>query len=121
MNRVLRVANNGCPLRDHDSYLNKGISMQSNVLEQAPSSAKLFRNAFAKRGDDLRKRSRLGETAIHTLLFICGAVSVLTTVGIIYVLEINLLSGCTTYMAMFLPVLTHVLCLVLFKYRRVIL
>jgi phosphate transport system permease protein len=35
---------------------------------------------------DLRRRVRPGESVIQALLFVCGAVSILTTVGIIYVL-----------------------------------
>ena len=34
----------------------------------------------------LRKRPRLGETIIRASLFACGAISILTTVGIVYVL-----------------------------------
>ncbi|MDX1520721.1 MAG: hypothetical protein R3264_03775, partial [Anaerolineae bacterium] len=34
----------------------------------------------------LRKHSRLGETLIEAFLFFCGAVSILTTVGIVFVL-----------------------------------
>ena len=30
---------------------------------------------------DLRKRFRLGETAIQAVLFLCGAFSILTTIG----------------------------------------
>jgi phosphate transport system permease protein len=33
---------------------------------------------------DLRKRRRLGETVIQGFLFFCGAVSILTTIGIVY-------------------------------------
>jgi phosphate transport system permease protein len=35
---------------------------------------------------NLRKRRRLGESTIQTFLFLCGAISILTTIGIIYVL-----------------------------------
>lgn len=35
---------------------------------------------------DLRKRSRIGERLIEGFLFFCGAVSILTTIGIIFVL-----------------------------------
>jgi phosphate transport system permease protein len=35
---------------------------------------------------DLRRRARLGESVIQALLFICGAISILTTIGIVYVL-----------------------------------
>ena len=34
----------------------------------------------------LRKRSRLGETLIEAFLFLCGAISILTTLGIVFVL-----------------------------------
>lgn len=35
---------------------------------------------------DLRKKPRIGESIIQTLLFVCGAISILTTLGIVYVL-----------------------------------
>lgn len=35
---------------------------------------------------DLRRRSRPGEHAVQAFLFLCGAVSILTTLGIVYVL-----------------------------------
>src|SRR5262245_50107844 len=35
---------------------------------------------------DLRKKPRLGETIIHAFLALCGALSILTTVGIVFVL-----------------------------------
>jgi phosphate transport system permease protein len=35
---------------------------------------------------DLRKRTRVGESVIQTLLFLCGILSIFTTIGIIYVL-----------------------------------
>lgn len=35
---------------------------------------------------ELRKRPRLGESIIEILLFVCGAISILTTVGIVFVL-----------------------------------
>lgn len=37
-------------------------------------------------GVDLRHRARMGETLIQGFLFFCGAVSILTTAGIVYVL-----------------------------------
>lgn len=43
----------------------------------------------AKRGErpiDLRKQRRIGESVIHLLLALCGAISVITTIGIVYVL-----------------------------------
>lgn len=35
---------------------------------------------------DLRKRPRIGETIIQTILFICGFISIFTTLGIVFVL-----------------------------------
>jgi phosphate transport system permease protein len=37
-------------------------------------------------GFNLNRRLRLGESMIQGFLFLCGAVSILTTIGIIYVL-----------------------------------
>ncbi len=34
--------------------------------------------------DELKKRPRIGETLIQGFLFLCGAISILTTVGIVY-------------------------------------
>lgn len=41
-------------------------------------------NARYDRSFDLRKRRRWGETLIHILLFLSGAISILTTIGIVY-------------------------------------
>jgi phosphate transport system permease protein len=41
---------------------------------------------------DLRRRRRLGEGAIQGFLFLCGALSILTTIGIVYVLGSESLS-----------------------------
>lgn len=60
--------------------------MQNNTLEQAAGGRMLMGGAFANRRNDLRKRTRLGEMIIQAFLFICGAISIMTTVGIIYVL-----------------------------------
>ena len=38
------------------------------------------------KADELAKKPRLGESAIQTVLFICGAISILTTIGIVYIL-----------------------------------
>jgi phosphate transport system permease protein len=38
------------------------------------------------RPSDLRRRPRLGETLIQSFLFLCGALSIFTTLGIVYVL-----------------------------------
>ena len=45
-----------------------------------------LRNAANVTASTLRKRSRPGETLIQGFLFVCGAISIFTTVGIIYVL-----------------------------------
>ena len=47
------------------------------------------RTDFARRSDQafrqsLEKRMRPGETVIHGFLFLCGAISILTTIGIVY-------------------------------------
>jgi phosphate transport system permease protein len=41
---------------------------------------------------DLRRRSHLGERLIQGFLFLCGAVSILTTLGIVYELSVESLS-----------------------------
>ena len=42
--------------------------------------------AYKAKGEklDLRRRPRVGETLIQVFLFLCGAISILTTVGIVY-------------------------------------
>jgi phosphate transport system permease protein len=45
---------------------------------------------------DLRKRTRIGESIIQGLLFFCGAVSILTTLGIVFVLGTESLNFFTT-------------------------
>lgn len=37
-----------------------------------------------QRSDNLRKRPRIGEGVIQAFLFLCGAISILTTIGIVY-------------------------------------
>jgi phosphate transport system permease protein len=52
-----------------------------------PGQRKLTQAATGDSGNvDLRRRARLGESVIQALLFICGAISILTTIGIVYVL-----------------------------------
>lgn len=36
--------------------------------------------------DELAKKPRVGESIIQTILFVCGAISILTTIGIVYIL-----------------------------------
>ena len=65
----------------------KGDFMQNDMAKQVSESAALFSGAFATRSNDLRKRQRFGETTIQVFLFLCGVVSILTTLGIVYVLS----------------------------------
>jgi phosphate transport system permease protein len=44
------------------------------------------KHLWANRSFDLRKRPRIGETIVQALLFFSGAVSILTTIGIVYIL-----------------------------------
>jgi phosphate transport system permease protein len=53
----------------------------ARVSAEARSAA-----AAIERPLDLRKRPRIGETIIQTILFICGFVSIFTTLGIVWVL-----------------------------------
>jgi phosphate transport system permease protein len=57
------------------------------MAEQARVNAEArATGTMAARGDDLRKRPRIGETIIQTALFICGFISIFTTLGIVWVL-----------------------------------
>lgn len=59
----------------------------TSFQEDAQSAASLVNAQTGGPGDFvLRKRSRLGETIIQGFLFFCGALSILTTAGIVYVL-----------------------------------
>lgn len=58
------------------------MANSSEVL--APN--KVLSDESAKRHSDLKKRPRLGETVIQAILFISAAISILTTIGIVYVL-----------------------------------
>jgi phosphate transport system permease protein len=67
------------------------MGMQSELpTTTLPSSSKssLLKTpkATVQRTLDLRKRRRIGESVIQTFLALCGLISVLTTVGIVYVL-----------------------------------
>lgn len=61
--------------------------MQSDLLNGGSSNSDHYHCAFAARGNDLKKRSRYGESVIHAFLFLCGVISILTTLGIVYVLS----------------------------------
>ncbi|MEM7134863.1 MAG: phosphate ABC transporter permease subunit PstC [Chloroflexota bacterium] len=60
--------------------------MQKELLGNQSQAAALVGGAFAARSGDLKKRRRWGESVIQGLLFLCGVISILTTVGIVYVL-----------------------------------
>jgi len=56
------------------------MTQQSEMFGTVQSSAlKTWRG-----GLDLLKRPRVGEVIIQTILFLCGALSILTTIGIVY-------------------------------------
>lgn len=57
------------------------------MQSELSASATLVRNVAATEPPfSLRRRLRIGEQIIQAVLFLCGAISVLTTVGILYVL-----------------------------------
>lgn len=56
--------------------------LPANTMPYAVSNA----NAMDGSALDLRKKRRIGETIIQTFLALCGALSILTTVGIVFVL-----------------------------------
>jgi len=56
------------------------------VATTKATSFRALRGLATDTATSLRKRPRPGETAIQSFLFVCGAISIFTTVGIIYVL-----------------------------------
>ena len=52
----------------------------------ATSQPSAIAETGASISSDLRKHPRLGETLIETFLFLCGAISILVTIGIVFVL-----------------------------------
>jgi phosphate transport system permease protein len=64
--------------------MQEGMTM---VAEKASASGR-----FANGVVDLRKRSRIRESLIYAFLFLCSAISILTTVGIVYELSRESLS-----------------------------
>jgi len=56
------------------------------VATTKATSFRVLRGLATDTATSLRKRPRPGETAIQSFLFVCGAISIFTTVGIIYVL-----------------------------------
>jgi phosphate transport system permease protein len=57
--------------------------MMSNISKMA-SETQAVSDASTKNNNRLKKRPRPGETLIQGFLFFCGAVSILTTIGIIF-------------------------------------
>ena len=72
--------------------------MQGEMRVVAGASIMPQGEADAQLRAALRKRPRLREAMIHALLFLCGAVSILTTVGIVYGLATESLSFFTRTM-----------------------
>jgi phosphate transport system permease protein len=58
----------------------------ANRLQTANKPYPILRNGLMERQLDLRRRIRPGEILIQAFLFFCGAFSILTTIGIVYVL-----------------------------------
>ena len=58
----------------------------ANRLQTAKKPYPILRNGLMERQLDLSRRTRPGEILIQAFLFFCGAFSILTTVGIVYVL-----------------------------------
>lgn len=56
------------------------------TLEQAAVEAIRLARADSAQTIDFKRRPRIAETIIQSFLFICAAISILTTVGIVYVL-----------------------------------
>ena len=62
------------------------MTQQTEVM---PLATKTAQTEGYKRSPSLRKHPRLGESVIQTLLFLAGAISILTTIGIIYDLGVE--------------------------------
>jgi phosphate transport system permease protein len=58
----------------------------ANHLQTANKPYPILRNGPVERQLDLSRRIRPGEILIQAFLFLCGAFSILTTIGIVYVL-----------------------------------
>lgn len=56
------------------------------MAEQARVRGEAQAAKLAAQSADLRKRPRIGESIIQTVLFVCGFISIFTTIGIVYVL-----------------------------------
>jgi phosphate transport system permease protein len=62
------------------------VNTKDVTMDQARLEARELARTASAQAIDFRRRPRLGETIIQALLFICAAISILTTVGIVYVL-----------------------------------
>ncbi len=60
--------------------------MADQIDVRAPSRPGALTGQQATIADRLRKRPRIGESIIQGILFVCGAISILTTIGIVVVL-----------------------------------
>jgi phosphate transport system permease protein len=60
------------------------MAKQSDARTQSPPLP--FTGRRAATGFTLHKRRRIGESIIHAILFICGGISILTTIGIVIIL-----------------------------------
>ena len=66
--------------------------MQSKIAMSTESGIVKATSGTTQTRIDLRKRPRIAETLIQGLLFLCGAISILTTIGIVYELSKESLS-----------------------------
>jgi phosphate transport system permease protein len=62
------------------------MSEQASAITSEDAAAGAMETSTAQIAAALRKKPRLGEGIIQTFLFIAGAISILTTIGIVYVL-----------------------------------
>lgn len=56
----------------------------ANQTKSAISPFSVMREDMSVQPIDLRRRHKLGETLIQAFLFVCGALSIFTTIGIVY-------------------------------------
>jgi len=60
--------------------------MRDELALGAPTRGELARVIESGWGTDLRRRRRAGENLVQGFLLVCGAISILTTIGIVYAL-----------------------------------
>lgn len=63
-----------------------GREVDVDMAVGATSRAEMASDVDVNMDLQLRKKSRFGETLIEGFLFVCGAISILTTIGIVFVL-----------------------------------